>query len=73
MRKFQRAAVVVAAVTGLSALSVGVSFADGYGGYDAYPRAVAVASSQANAVAMGGGTAVASSQANAVATYGGMR
>ncbi|MFI6051530.1 hypothetical protein ACIBCO_15755 [Streptomyces violascens] len=82
MRKFQRAAVVVAAVAGLSALSVGVSFADGYGGnggydgnngYNAYPQAVAVASSQANAVAYGGGTAVASSQANAVATYGGMQ
>ncbi|WP_406505037.1 hypothetical protein [Streptomyces sp. NBC_00212] len=94
MRKFQRAAVVVAAVTGLSALSVGISFADGYDapaapgydapatpGYDApapapapvYPRAVAVANSQANAVAYGGGTAVANSQANAVATYGGMQ
>ncbi|MFD7013196.1 MULTISPECIES: hypothetical protein [unclassified Streptomyces] len=67
MRKFQRAAVVVAAVTGLSALGIGVSFADGY---NAPPQVTAVASSQANAVATYG-TAVASSQANAVATWGG--
>ncbi|MFI6684789.1 hypothetical protein [Streptomyces sp. NPDC050485] len=67
MRKFQRAAVVVAAVTGLSALGVGVSFADGY---SASPRVAAVANSQANAVATWG-TAVANSQANAVATWRG--
>ncbi|MEV5276832.1 hypothetical protein [Streptomyces sp. NPDC051993] len=67
MRKFQRAAVVVAAVTGLSALGIGVSFADGY---NAPPQVTAVAISQANAVATYG-TAVASSQANAVATWGG--
>ncbi|KUM96382.1 hypothetical protein AQI95_42460 [Streptomyces yokosukanensis] len=68
MRRFQRAAVVVAAVAGLSALGVGVSYA---GGYDAPPQLTAVANSQANAVAVGGGTAVANSQANAVATWGG--
>ncbi|MFV8188245.1 hypothetical protein [Streptomyces sp. AF1B] len=45
MRKFQRAAVVAAAVAGLSALGTGVSMADGFGGV------TAVASSQANAVA----------------------
>ncbi|MGW1055264.1 hypothetical protein [Streptomyces sp. NPDC002521] len=64
MRKFQRAAVVVAAVAGLSALGAGVSFAGGYG---APPQATAVANSQATAVAVGGGTAVANSQATAVA------
>jgi hypothetical protein len=54
MRKFQRAAVVAAAVAGLSTLGVGVSFA---GGYDApgYPTISAVANSQANALATWGG------------------
>lgn len=48
MRKFQRAAVVAAAVAGLSTFGVGVSFAsDGDG-------VTAIASSQANAVASGG-------------------
>ncbi|MEU9184805.1 hypothetical protein AB0D14_09600 [Streptomyces sp. NPDC048484] len=47
MRKFQRAAVVAAAVAGLSALGGGVSFADG--GFDG--GVTAIASSQANAVA----------------------
>jgi hypothetical protein len=53
MRKFQRAAVVAAAVAGLSTLGVGVSFA---GGYDApgYPVISAVANSQANALATAG-------------------
>ncbi|WP_209445487.1 hypothetical protein [Streptomyces roseochromogenus] len=64
MRKFQRAAVVAAAVAGLSALGAGVSFAGGYG---APPQVTAVANSQATAVAVGGGTAVANSQATAVA------
>ncbi|MFJ8312096.1 MULTISPECIES: hypothetical protein [unclassified Streptomyces] len=68
MRKFQRAAVVVAAVTGLSALGAGVSFADGYNA--ASPQATAVAGSQANAVATAG-TAVATAQANAVARWNG--
>ncbi|ANP56117.1 hypothetical protein J2Z21_003965 [Streptomyces griseochromogenes] len=68
MRRFQRAAVVAAAVAGLSALGVCVSFADDY---CPPPRITAVANSQANAVAIGGGTAVANSEANAVATYGG--
>jgi hypothetical protein len=50
MRKFQRVAVVAAAVAGLSTLGAGVSFAhDGFGGI------TAVASSQANAVANYGG------------------
>lgn len=50
MRKFQRVAVVAAAVAGLSTLGVGVSFAGGYddGGV------TAVANSQANAVASWG-------------------
>ena len=54
MRKFQRAAVVAAAVAGLSVLGVGVSFA---GGDDEYapPQQTAVANSQANAVATWGG------------------
>ncbi|MBX9398304.1 hypothetical protein K4749_33115 [Streptomyces sp. TRM72054] len=51
MRKFQRAAVVAAAVAGLSTLGVGVSFANGG---DA-PQITAVANSQANAVATWGG------------------
>ncbi|MEV5879339.1 hypothetical protein AB0L75_34975 [Streptomyces sp. NPDC052101] len=55
MRKFQRAAVVVAAVAGLSTLGVGVSFAGG-GGEDQPQQQY---------------TAVANSSANAVATYGG--
>ncbi|WEO93458.1 hypothetical protein A6P39_005170 [Streptomyces sp. FXJ1.172] len=67
MRMFQRAAVVAAAVAGLSALGVGVSFADGY---DGPPQVTAVASSRATATAVGGGTAVAKSQATAVATAG---
>ncbi|MEV5277699.1 MULTISPECIES: hypothetical protein [unclassified Streptomyces] len=50
MRKFQRAAVVAAAVAGLSTLGVGVSFAHD-GGFGAI---TAVASSQANAVANSG-------------------
>ncbi|WP_369247479.1 hypothetical protein [Streptomyces sp. R41] len=53
MRKFQRAAVVAAAVAGLSTLGIGVSFADGY--EDAPPQITAVANSQANAVATWGG------------------
>ena len=54
MRKFQRAAVVAAAVAGLSTLGVGVSFA---GGQDdvAPPTITAVANSSANAVATWGG------------------
>ncbi|MBT2506586.1 hypothetical protein J7I98_11900 [Streptomyces sp. ISL-98] len=51
MRKFQRAAIVAAAVAGLSTLGAGVSFAnDGYDG-----GVTAIASSQANAVANSGG------------------
>ncbi|MGP4043300.1 hypothetical protein [Streptomyces sp. 2A115] len=51
MRKFQRAAVVAAAIAGLSAIGAGVSFAnDGYDG-----GVTAIASSQANAVANWGG------------------
>ncbi|MFJ9814590.1 hypothetical protein ACIRU3_04830 [Streptomyces sp. NPDC101151] len=54
MRKFQRAAVVAAAVAGLSTFGVGVSFAGG--GYDdAPPQLTAVANSSANAVATWGG------------------
>ncbi|MFJ8313033.1 MULTISPECIES: hypothetical protein [unclassified Streptomyces] len=49
MRKFQRAAVVAAAIAGLSTLGAGVSFAHDGGGV------TAVASSQANAVANYGG------------------
>ncbi|MGW0734310.1 hypothetical protein [Streptomyces sp. NPDC002851] len=51
MRKFQRAAVVAAAVAGLSTLGAGVSFAGG--GYDG--GVTAIANSQANAVATSGG------------------
>ncbi|MFE0135653.1 hypothetical protein ACFWY6_29365 [Streptomyces sp. NPDC059037] len=51
MRKFQRAAVVAAAVAGLSTLGAGVSFA--HGGDDG--GITAIASSQANAVANWGG------------------
>lgn len=51
MRKFQRAAIVAAAIAGLSTLGAGVSFAnDGYDG-----GVTAIASSQANAVANSGG------------------
>ncbi|MEU1008484.1 hypothetical protein [Streptomyces sp. NPDC005890] len=53
MRKFQRAAVVAAAVMGLSTLGAGVGFA--YGGDDSAPEVTAVANSSANAVAVGGG------------------
>ncbi|GAA3104943.1 hypothetical protein [Streptomyces echinatus] len=53
MRKFQRVAVVAAAVAGLSALGAGVSFAGGED--EAAPRANAVATSSANAVAIGDG------------------
>ncbi|MFB7506517.1 hypothetical protein [Streptomyces broussonetiae] len=53
MRKFQRVAVVAAAVAGLSAFGAGVSFAAG--GEDAPPQITAVANSTANAVAVGGG------------------
>lgn len=56
MRKFQRAAVVVAAVAGLSTLGIGVSFAGGQDHDDVAPPAV---------------TAVANSTSNAVATWGG--
>lgn len=52
MRRFQRTAVVAAALAGLSTLGAGVSFADGY---DAPPRITAVANSQATAVATYGG------------------
>lgn len=52
MRKFQRAAVVAAAVAGLSTLGVGVSFA---GGNEGGVPVTAVANSSANAVAVGGG------------------
>jgi hypothetical protein len=53
MRKFQRVAVVAAAVAGLSAFGAGVSFAAG--GEDAPPPQItAVATSTANAVATGG-------------------
>jgi hypothetical protein len=51
MRKFQRAAVVIAAVAGLSAFGAGVSSAHDNGGFGGV---TAVASSQANAVAYGG-------------------
>ncbi|MBX7548368.1 hypothetical protein [Streptomyces sp. NPDC004232] len=71
MRRIQRAAVVAAVVTGLSALGAGASFADGYDAPPSPPQITAVAHSQARAVAVGGGTAVANSQANAVATWGG--
>lgn len=62
MRKFQRAAVVAAAVAGLSALGAGVSIADGFGGV------TAVASSQANAVA-GWGTPYGPQAAPQAAPY----
>lgn len=52
MRKFQRVAVVAAAVAGLCALGAGVSSAAG--GEDAPPQITAVANSTANAVATGG-------------------
>ncbi|MEU1704168.1 hypothetical protein ABZ478_02030 [Streptomyces sp. NPDC005706] len=52
MRKFQRAALVAAAVAGLSFLGAGASFA---GENDAPPSISAVANSSANAVAVGGG------------------
>lgn len=55
MRKFQRAAVVAAAVAGLSVLGVGVSFAGEEDGGYAPPQQTAVANSQANAVATWGG------------------
>jgi hypothetical protein len=53
MRKFQRVAVVAAAVAGLSFLGAGVSSAAG--GEDAPPQITAVANSSANALAVGGG------------------
>ncbi|MQY32405.1 hypothetical protein SRB17_03530 [Streptomyces sp. RB17] len=54
MRKFQRAAIVAAAVAGLSTLGVGVSFAGG--DHDELPpQLTAVANSSANAVATWGG------------------
>jgi ribosomal protein S12 methylthiotransferase accessory factor YcaO len=53
MRKFQRGAVVAAAIVGLSALGAGISFADGNDG--APVPVTAVANSSANAVAVGGG------------------
>ncbi|WP_208900804.1 hypothetical protein [Streptomyces incarnatus] len=56
MRKFQRAAVVVAAVAGLSTLGIGVSFAGGQDHDDVAPPTI---------------TAVANSTSNAVATWGG--
>ncbi|EST25057.1 hypothetical protein [Streptomyces roseochromogenus] len=56
MRKFQRAAVVAAAVAGLSVLGVGVSFAGGGEDHEQPSQEY---------------TAVANSSANAVATYGG--
>ncbi|MEU1461487.1 hypothetical protein ABZ467_12490 [Streptomyces sp. NPDC005727] len=52
MRKFQRAAIVMAAMAGLSVLGTGASFA---GENDAPPSISAVANSSANAVAVGGG------------------
>ncbi|MEU9344852.1 hypothetical protein AB0D74_27005 [Streptomyces sp. NPDC048278] len=53
MRKFQRVALVAATVAGLSFLGAGVSSAAG--GEDAPPQITAVASSTANALAVGGG------------------
>ncbi|MFF4112287.1 hypothetical protein ACFY0P_02215 [Streptomyces sp. NPDC001714] len=53
MRKFQRVALVAAAVAGLSFLGAGVSSAAG--GEDAPPQITAVANSTANALAVGGG------------------
>ncbi|MFG3206017.1 hypothetical protein [Streptomyces sp. NPDC048192] len=53
MRKFQRVALVAAAVAGLSFFGAGVSSAAG--GEDAPPQITAVANSSANAVAVGGG------------------
>ncbi|MEU5540251.1 hypothetical protein [Streptomyces sp. NPDC020362] len=55
MRKFQRAAVVAAAVAGLSVLGVGVSFAGGEDDQAVPQQLNAVANSQANAVATWGG------------------
>ncbi|WP_151477181.1 hypothetical protein [Streptomyces albicerus] len=56
MRKFQRVAVVAAAIAGLSTIGAGVSFAHGEGEGDGFDGVTAVASSQANAVANYGGT-----------------
>ncbi|MEU2621239.1 hypothetical protein ABZ642_24370 [Streptomyces sp. NPDC007157] len=53
MRKFQRAAVVAAAIAGLSFVGAGASFAAG--GEDAGQGVTAVANSSANAVAVGSG------------------
>ncbi|MGW7722028.1 hypothetical protein ACWGJ6_01540 [Streptomyces canus] len=53
MRMFQRAAVVAAAIAGLSTLGAGVGFAGDNG--EAPPPISAVANSSANAVAFGGG------------------
>ncbi|MER6073189.1 hypothetical protein ABT187_30965 [Streptomyces sp. NPDC001817] len=55
MRKFQRAAVVMAAVAGLSTLGIGVSFAGGQDHDTEPPTITAVANSSANAVATWGG------------------
>ncbi|MFF0094374.1 hypothetical protein ACFYSF_31055 [Streptomyces canus] len=52
MRMFQRAAVVAAAIAGLSTLGAGVGFAGDNG--EAPPAISAVANSSANAVAFGG-------------------
>ncbi|WP_405525306.1 hypothetical protein OG426_20425 [Streptomyces canus] len=52
MRMFQRAAVVAAAIAGLSTLGAGVGFAGDNG--EAPPPISAVANSSANAVAFGG-------------------
>ncbi|MEU6772669.1 hypothetical protein [Streptomyces sp. NPDC046759] len=54
MRKFQRAAVVAAAVAGLSVLGVGVSFAGGEHEEQPSQQLTAVANSSANAVATWG-------------------
>ncbi|KUM99681.1 hypothetical protein AQI95_37575 [Streptomyces yokosukanensis] len=55
MRKFQRAAVVAAALAGLSTLGVGVSFAGGNDD-DTPQQITAVANSSANALATYGST-----------------
>ena len=52
MRMFQRAAVVAAAIAGLSTIGAGVGFAGDNG--EAPPPISAVANSSANAVAFGG-------------------
>ncbi|MEU0943932.1 hypothetical protein ABZ379_14230 [Streptomyces canus] len=52
MRMFQRAAVVAAAIAGLSTLGAGVGFADDNG--EGPPPISAVANSSASAVAFGG-------------------